>query len=230
MKENDSTHPELHFAVLAADTTLFTLRDGTLYVRLMNIDRPPYFVDIKGLPGGLLAPSETAEHAALRHVEDKAGIEKEKVYAEQLYTFSHVDRDPRGRVVAVAYLALIPWESLHAKEQQNTALVEWIPLSSVPKLAYDHSAVVKMALARLRSRITYTTLIQKLLPAEFTLTELEEAYEHILGKEIDKRNFRKKIEKLELLTPLERFREGGRFRPARLHCFKSKEVREVSIL
>ncbi len=223
------SEPHLHFAVLAADTALFTMREGTLYIRLMDVDRPPYFINIKGLPGGLLDPDETAEHAALRHLEAKAGIAKKKIYAEQLYTFSRVDRDPRGRVVAVAYLALVPWESLGKDEQEGEG-VSWVALPDAKKLAYDHDEVLQAALARLRSRITYTTVIQMLMPPEFTLTELEQAYECILGKDIDKRNFRKKIEKLELLAPLERFREGVRFRPARLYRFKSKEVREIAII
>ena len=220
----------IKFAILAADTVLFAIKDRMLMVRLNRIDRPPYFVNIKGLPGGLLGAHETATEAALRHLKEKTGIQARALYAEQLYTFSGVDRDPRGRVVAVTYLALVPWESLSEAEQEGNDESAWIRVADVAKLAYDHNEVLDVALARLRSRVAYTTLIAKLLPQEFTLTELEEAYECILGKDIDKRNFRKKIEKLDLLAPLERFREGTRFRPARLYKFRSKEVNEIEIL
>src|SRR3989344_7145896 len=101
-----SARHQRRFAVLAADTALFTLRDGRLCVRLIAVNRPPFYTNIWGLPGGLLRPEETAEAAALRHLQEKAGIRIPRVYAEQLYTFSVPDRDPRGRVVAVAYLAL----------------------------------------------------------------------------------------------------------------------------
>ena len=229
-KNIDHPNPPLKFAILAADTVLFVIKDNMLFVRLNRIDRAPYFVNIKGLPGGLLGVDETAPLAALRHLKTKTDISTASLYVEQLYTFSAVDRDPRGRVVAVAYLALVPWESLSPGEQEGNEESVWIPVSDVPKLAYDHNEVLDMAITRLRSRITYTSLIAKLLPREFTLTELEEAYECILGKDIDKRNFRKKIEKLDLLLPLSRFRAGTRSRPARLYKFRSKEVKEIEIL
>ena len=229
-KRSTTANQAIKFAILAADTVLFSIKDRMLMVRLNRIDRPPYYVNIKGLPGGLLGADETAPEAALRHLKEKTGIQTSALYAEQLYTFSAVDRDPRGRVVAVAYLALTPWESLSVSEQGGDSESVWIPVADVQKLAYDHNEVLEVAVARLRSRIAYTTLIAKLLPHEFTLTELEEAYECILGKDIDKRNFRKKIEKLDLLAPLTRFREGTRFRPARLYKFRSKEVKEIEIL
>ncbi len=225
-----NANPPLKFAILAADTVLFTIKDRVLFVRLNRIDRPPYYINIKGLPGGLLGVDETAPMAALRHLKTKTGITSNALYVEQLYTFSAVDRDPRGRVVAVAYLALVPWDLLSTDEQEGNDESVWIPVADVTKLAYDHNEVLSMALTRLRSRIAYTSLIAKLLPHEFTLTELEEAYECILGKDIDKRNFRKKIEKLDLLAPLTRFRAGTRSRPARLYKFRSKEVKEIAIL
>src|SRR6516165_11678418 len=112
MEATPVTQEPLRFAILAADTVLFTMRDGKLLVRLTKVERPPHFPDNAGLPGGLLHPLETAEDAAMRHVEEKAGIARRKIYLEQLYTFSKVDRDPRGRVVAVAYCGLVPWETL----------------------------------------------------------------------------------------------------------------------
>ncbi len=228
----EKTTPETHlkFAVLATDTVIFTVRDNELLVRLTKVDRPPHFPNMSGLPGGLILPKETAEEAARRLVRDKAYVDSEKMYFEQLYTFSSIRRDPRGRVVAVAYTAIVPWERLSATERLNTTNAWWSPMNEAKKLAYDHDEILSMAVERLRSRVVYTTVISKLMPREFTLTELEHVYESILHTGLDKRNFRKKIAKLNLITPLPHKRTGGAFRPARLYRFSSEKVKEVEIL
>lgn len=220
----------LHFAVLATDTVVLTVHEGKLLVRLIKVDRPPFFVNMQGHPGGLIDPKETAEEAAKRHVEHKAGVVASKLYVEQLYTFSGVDRDPRGRVVAVSYLALVPWGKLSKEEQSETASSWWVPVSEVSSLAYDHLEMLALALKRLRSRITYTTVIAKFLPKEFTLTEMETAYEIILGAPLDKRNFRKKVLKLDIIAPLKGKFTAGRSRPAQLYMFASAEVKEIEVL
>lgn len=217
-------------AVLATDIALFTIHDGKLLVRLIPTHRPPHFIHREALPGGLLLPSETAEEAVMRILFDRTGIAVSQVYTEQLSTFSAVDRDPRGRVVSVAYLALIPWEALCSQAIGEEHGSHWAPLRKAQHLAYDHDEMLSVALARLRMRLTYTTLLSKLMPKEFTLTDLEEAYETVLGRMIDKRNFRKKIEKLKVLEELPYKREGGRHRPARLYRFASKKVKEIEIL
>lgn len=220
----------MRFAVLAADVVLFSIRDGQPLVRLIPVKRPPHFVDRMGLPGGLLRPHETAGAAAARQLTEKAGIDVRKVYLEQLYTFSEVNRDPRGRVVAVAYLGLVPWEKLSETEQKNSADSWWSPLHDAKKLAYDHDEILSIAVARLRSRIAYTTLIGKLMPKEFTLTELERTYERILSTDLDKRNFRKKILKLKIVSALPRKRSSGPYRPAQLYRFSSERVDEIEVL
>lgn len=224
--------PELKFAIIATDIALFTIKNEQLLVRLINVNRPPHFPNIPGLPGGLVDPKENAEQSAKRVLENKAGIPADKTYMEQLYTFSEIKRDPRGRVVAVAYLALIPWEKLSTKEQMGSKETYFEPVSETRKnkLAYDHNLILDTALARLRSRITYTTLLQKLMPVEFTLTELEHSYESILRADLDKRNFRKKILKLGILKELPKKRAGGKFRPAQLYSFKSNKVSEIEVL
>ena len=225
---NDPTH--LKFAVLATDVAIFTIRNNRLYVRLINVNRPPYFVNQKGLPGGLIDPKETADEAVRRHVEKKAGISADKIHVEQLYTFSAIDRDPRGRVVAVAYTALVPWEKLTATEQSDNEESFWLPVKDATNLAYDHDEILSVAVERLRARSTYTTLISKLLPKEFTLTEMEKAYECILHEDLDKRNFRKKVLKLKIIVPLNKKREGGAFRPAELYKFASEKIKIIEIL
>ena len=219
----------LRFAILAADVVLFALREGQLLVRLIPINRPPHFKNMRGLPGGLLQPDETAHETALRQVKQKAHVDPKKVHVEQLYTFSALDRDKRGRVVAVAYLGLVPWESLTELERADTEGCFWVPVKSAKRLAYDHDEILSVAVARLRSRVSYTTLIQKLMPKEFTLTELEQAYEAVVGQDLDKRNFRKKILKLGIVAPLPH-KKAGKFRPAQLYKFASSKIDEIEVL
>jgi len=220
----------LRFAVLATDIAICTVRNKELLVRVIQVNRPPYFKNIKGLPGGLIDPKETAEEAVKRHAKDKAKIDPEKIYFEQLYTFSKLDRDPRGRVVAVAYIGLVPWEKLSASEQSDAEDIKWMPVKDIPKLAYDHNEILDIAIKRLRSRITYTTIAAKILPDEFTLTEMEEAYESVLLSDLDKRNFRKKILKLKIVTALKRKKEGGAHRPAELYRFASDKIMEIEVI
>lgn len=220
----------LKFAVLATDVALFTIRDNNLLVRLTSVNRPPFFVNQQGLPGGLIDPKETAEQAVKRHIEGKALVASEKIYIEQLYTFSKIDRDPRGRVVAVAYLALVPWGKLSEDEQSDKNGARWVSVDSVRNLAYDHDEIVLVAENRLRSRIKYTTLMSKLLPKEFTLTEMEQAYESVVHTELDKRNFRKKILKLKIVQSLHKKSTDGAHRPAELYKFTSEKVKEIEVL
>jgi 8-oxo-dGTP diphosphatase len=231
MKHNHMKNPvHLKFAVLATDVALFTVRDNTLLVRLISVNRPPFFVNQLGLPGGLIDPRETAEEAVKRHIEAKALVSSEKIYIEQLYTFSEIERDPRGRVVAVAYLALVPWGRLSEAEQSDENGARWIPVDNARNLAYDHDKILLVAENRLRSRVTYTTLMSKLLPKEFTLTEMEQAYESVAHTELDKRNFRKKILKLKIIQPLHKKRTDGAHRPAELYKFTSEKVKEIEVL
>ncbi len=228
MKKDENK--EIQFAVLATDIAVFTVKDQELLVRFIKVDRPPYFQNIAGLPGGLLKPQETAEEAVLRLVKEKALIDPKKLYIEQLYTFSEVNRDPRGRIVSVVYIALIPWEDLTLEEKKEGEDIWWNKAVTKEKLAYDHNKVLNMAVSRLRSRITYTTLISKIIPEQFTLTELENIFESVLGKDIDKRNFRKKINKLNIIKPLNLKRVGQKHRPASLYKFNSKDIREIDFL
>jgi 8-oxo-dGTP diphosphatase len=224
------TPKNLRFAILAADTVLFTYLDGEVYVRLIPVDLPPHYKNAMGLPGGLLQPTEMAEEAARRHLENKAKISGKNVYAEQLYTFSEIDRDPRGRVVAVAYLALVPWESLDEKERVIGNGTGWYPVTKLPKLAYDHKNIIAVALERFRSKVSYSSLIAKIMPKEFTLTELERAYTTILKKSMDKRNFRKKILRVELVKELKKKVSHGRQRPASLFRFVSDRIRILEMV
>lgn len=230
VKNSFVSQPVLRFAVLATDVILLTLRDKDLLVRLVRVNRPPYFPDSKGLPGGLIDPKETAEEAVMRHLETKAGVDAKKIYMEQLYTFSALNRDPRGRVVAVAYLALVPWNDLSEKEKADGKDSWWAKIADATKLAYDHDKILTVAINRLRSRMRYTTVLSKIMPKSFTLSDLQESYENILKTKLDKRNFRKKIQAIKILAELPQKRSGLAYRPAALYKFKSTDVREIEIL
>ncbi len=221
---------QLRFAVLATDVTIWTLYNNELYIRLVNVNLPPFYNNRKGLPGGLIKPEEEAEQAAQRLISDKAGLDFKKLYAEQLYTFSTVNRDPRGRVVSVAYTAFVPWQKLSVSEQGKGNLANWCKFSDLPQLAYDHNQIIQVSLQRLQSKITYTNLISKLMPTEFTLTDLEKAYEIILQKQIDKRNFRKKILSINVVSPLQKFTSGLKSRPAQLYKFKDRKIININMV
>jgi 8-oxo-dGTP diphosphatase len=217
--------PALRFAILAIDVALFAVLDRRLCVLLIPVDRPPHFVNRRGLPGGLIAPEETAEQAVARHLHDKAKVSD--AYVEQLATFSGVDRDPRGRVVSVAYLGLMPPEQAAALP---LALGQrWVAVEQAKQLAYDHDEILAAACERLRARLGYSTVARHLLPREFTLTELQQTYETVLGRAFDKRNFRKKLLETGIVRPTGKMRTGQPSRPAELHRFAGTGVRVIEL-
>ena len=205
---------------VAVDLVIFTVRDGSLQVLLIERGVPPY----KGqwaLPGGFVLERETLEEAARRELQEETGLED--VYLEQLYTFGDPDRDPRGRTIAVAYYALTPPAPLRASTDAATAA--WHPAARPPKLAFDHAKILRTGLERLRAKLGYSTVGFELLPRQFTLTELQALYEAILERPLDKRNFRKKILSLGLLKSEGQKRAAGAHRPARLYSFALGKVK-----
>lgn len=218
----------LRFAIIAADSILLAFNNGVLEVLLMKIHRPPYFINQWGLPGGLVSPKETAEDAARRHLLEKGGI-KRGYYLEQLCTFSRVDRDPRGRVVSVAYLGLCDKNRIQFSKDIFPYEVRWFPVKKIPSLAYDHNEIIRVALERLRAKLEYTNIAMALLPDKFTLSELQTFYEDVLGRKFDKRNFRKKFLLLNLLGKTREKRRGAS-RPAKLYRFRAHVLKTVKIM
>jgi 8-oxo-dGTP diphosphatase len=147
------------------------------------------------------------------------------VFLEQLYSFGDPKRDPRGRVITVAYYALIP-AGQEIKAGSDASAAAWVSVDDLPRLAFDHRKIVDYAVERLRNKLEYTTAGFKLLPEQFTLSELQAVYEAILGKKLDKRNFRKKLELLAVLKPLSSWRHTGR-KPARLYAFSAKKFEKL---
>lgn len=215
-------------AVIATDVVILTVEEGKLKVLLIKMKKKP-FAGMWACPGGLVDGSESVDASAKRILREKSGVGN--IYLEQLYTFGRVDRDPFGRVVSVAYFALIPEGSrLKVKTTDEYEDISWFDANDLPRLAYDHKEIIECALARLRAKLEYTNIVYSLLPEEFTLTEMQKVYEEILNKKIDKRNFRKKILSLGLVKKTGKTTLGRVSRPAELYKFKQKSMKVVEIL
>ena len=199
---------------VTVDVVIFTIQEGVLKVLLVKRLVEP-FIGQFAIPGGFVHEDEDLEEAALRELKEETGVAD--VYLEQLYSFGKPDRDPRGRVITVAYFALISSDRT-LKAGTDAAEAAWFPMDDLPPLAFDHATILNYALERLRNKLEYTTVGFQLLPEKFTLTELQEVYSAILGKKLDKRNFRRKMSILKILKPLPEYRRGGQ-RPAQLYRF-----------
>lgn len=206
-------------AALTVDCVVFGFDETDLKVLLIERALEPF----KGrwaLPGGFVRMDETLDDAARRELQEETGLTS--VFLEQLYTFGAVDRDPRERVVSLAYYALVKLTEHAAKAATDAANAQWFPVSKVPKLAFDHANIVGTAVERLKGKVRYQPIGFELLPPKFTLSQLQHLYEAVLGTELDKRNFRKKVLSLGLLVPLKETQMLGRHRPAQLFKFDQK--------
>ncbi len=203
---------------VAVDLVIFTVMENELKVLLIKRGREP-FVGMWSLPGGFVRIHESLERAALRELEEETGVKE--VYLEQLYTFGEPKRDPRGRVISVTYFALVDSTKIKpfvtgSEQIQN---VQWVSIDKLPRLAFDHTAIIKYALKRLRYKLEYTAVGLELLPKLFTLTDLQKLYEIILDEKLDKRNFRKKILSMGIVEATRHYKKGAH-RPALLYRFK----------
>src|SRR2546427_7506933 len=211
-------------AALTVDCVVFGFDEGALKVLLIQRGLEPF----KGrwaLPGGFVRVDETLDAAARRELHEEAGLTN--VFLEQLYTFGAVDRDPRERVVSVAYYALVKLSEHEAKAATDAANARWFASSRVPKLAFDHAEILSMALARLKGKVRYQPIGFELLAPKFTLSQLQHLYEAVLETEIDKRNFRKKVLSFGLLAPLKESRMVGRHRPAQVFRFATDKYEKL---
>jgi len=199
---------------VAVDIVIFTIQSGSLKVLLIKRKIPPFKGKL-AIPGGFVLPNEDLEDAAMRELREETGVSD--LYLEQLYSFGAPKRDPRERVVSIAYFALIsPDRPL--KAGSDASETQWVSVNECPPLAFDHEKILLCAVERLRNKLEYTTVGFQLLPSKFTLGELQEVYETILDKKLDKRNFRRKIAELKILRPLDDYRvDVGR--PAQLFQF-----------
>jgi 8-oxo-dGTP diphosphatase len=212
-------------AALAVDCVVFGLDVSDLKVLLIQRRLEPH-QHAWALPGGFVRLDETLDEAARRELAEEAGVTD--VYLEQLYTFGDLDRDPRERVVTVAYFALAKLSDHRIRAATDALGVGWFSLDDLPALAFDHPAIVAKATERLRGKVRYAPVGFELLPPRFSLTQLQRLYEIILGTELDKRNFRKKILSMDLLVETDELERGVRHRAARLYRFDRRRYDKLA--
>jgi len=201
---------------------IFTLRDDDLQVLLVKRKTAPY-ANRWAIPGGFVGRSERLDDAARRELEEETSVRD--VYLEQLYTFGDPKRDPRERVITIAYFALVP-APLAIAAGGDAADARWWSMYRLPRLAFDHAEILDYALTRLRYKLEYTAVGFQLLPETFTLTELQKAYEIILGIDLDKRNFRRKILDAQVIEETGEYRTGEG-RPAMLYRYRPDAIAET---
>ena len=211
-------------AHVTVDCVVFGLDEGDLKILLIQRAYEP-FRGTWAIPGGFVDPGESLEQAAFRELREETGVKD--VFLEQLYTFGDVHRDPRRRIVTVAYYALVNLRDHSIKAATDARSAAWFSVDDLPKLAFDHARIVDTALRRLKGKVRYEPIGFELLPAKFTLTQLQHLYEKILDQEIDKRNFRKKLLGMDLLKETEEVQVDVAHRAARLYTFDEKKYRQL---
>ena len=211
---------------LTVDCVVFGLDEEDLKVLLIRRDLPP-FEDRWALPGGFVRMNESLDEAARRELREETGLTLSGVYVEQLYTFGDVSRDPRGRVVSVAYYALVNLADHRVQAATDARDAAWFPASDPPSLAFDHDAILRVALERLKGKVRYQPIGFELLPPKFTLSQLQRLYETVLERQLDKRNFRKKILSMGVLVETDEIQQDVAHRAARLYRFDEDKYRRL---
>lgn len=204
---------------ITTDIVIFTVQSEKLEVLLIKRKLEP-FANNWAIPGGFLDLDEDIDVCASRELEEETGIKD--VYLEQLYTFGKVGRDPRERIVSVAYFALAAMQNQNVQAGDDADETKWVAFDDLPTLAFDHAEILVMARQRLADKMEYSTIGLQLMPEQFTLTNLQAIYEITTGKPRDKRNFRKWFLSLDLLEETGETLAQGAHRPAKLYRVKDK--------
>ncbi len=209
---------------LSVDCVVFGFENNQLEILLIKRKRNPG----KGkwaLPGGFILNNETLDEAAVRILAETSSVKN--IYLEQVHAFSEVDRFPSRRVITVSYFALIDPEKHSLKPGIDTTDAKWFGMKEKRDLPFDHETILLSALNQLKQSVQIKPIGFELLPAKFSLTQLQSLYECILGQSLDKRNFRKKILKTGLLLPLKEYQKDVSHRAARLYRFDLNKYRKL---
>lgn len=214
---------QTHFTI---DCVILTFDEGQLKVLLAERNEYPY-KDWWALPGYFVNKYEEMEDAVSRILLEMTGLKD--LYMVQLAAFAGVKRHPEGRILTVAYMALVQMEEVKNKIASLSGYMRqlrWFPVEELPDLAFDHREIIDLSLDRLKKTVSYSTTPYELLPAKFTLTQLQQVYEALLNKQLDKRNFRKKINNLGYLKELNEVQKGVSYRAAKLYAFDKKKFQK----
>ncbi len=225
MEEKNKYSYEYPRPAVTTDCIIFGFDAGEIKVLLVERGIEP-FRGRWAFPGGFLHMDENADECARRELFEETGLEN--VFIEQLYTFSDVDRDPRGRVITVSYYALVKLANYMVQAGDDAQNAKWFPISKVPPLAFDHDRILRVALNRLRGKIRYQPIGFELLPEKFTMPELQTLYETILEMQLDRRNFRRKILDTGLLIDHQESVKGVPHKGAKYFSFDKKKYQELS--
>lgn len=211
---------------IAVDAVVFTIIHNELKLLLIRRKNPP-FKGMFALPGGFVNIDEDIEDAAKRELEEETNVKN--IFLKKLTAYGAPKRDPRGRVVSVAFMAIIDAESqtLMAHPEHDALKAEWIDIDDVKELAFDHSKIVEDALEELKYDIQTTNIAAQLLSERFTLAEMQRLYEIILGKTLDKRNFRKRLKSFDILSATHETKMEGAHRPALLYRFRTRKYQAI---
>ncbi len=209
---------------LTVDCVVFGIDEEDLKVLLIKRGLEP-FEGSWALPGGFVQMEESLPDAARRELQEETGLDR--VFLEQLFTFGEVARDPRGRVVSVAYYALVRLLDHKVQAATDAQDASWFPVWDTPTLAFDHSRILQMALERLKGKVRYVPIGFELLPRKFTLSQLQRLYSMVLERELDRRNFRKKILSMDILDELDEVERDVAHRAARLYRFNERKYKKL---
>lgn len=221
--ENVLPYYESTFSI---DCVLFGYDDGELKVLLIERNQDP-FKNWWALPGNIVGLTESLDESASRILYELTGLKD--VYMEQYYAFGDVDRHPQGRVVTVAYYAMLRLggEKTLKPISDFAKRAQWINIENLPKLAFDHQLIYDKGLEKIKRRIKHQPIAFELLPEKFTLTQLQQVYELVMGKKLDKRNFRKKMLNFGILKDLDEKQKGVSFRAATLYKFDKRKYAKL---